>query len=514
MVSIIRPYFKSVQLALLSGVLLGLSVPGIGLWPLAWIGLVPALYALTRCESYTQAFCQGLVLGGVYYGILFWWFWGLHPLTWMGFSMVTSPLATALAWGMAMGSQTIILAIIWLAVYACYRKLGKRGLLLAPVWWVLGIWFLNQQPLGLPWGFLTYTQAGVPACRDAVFRLTFWGFESLMIMVNVLIVLRYPTRIPKLTPFAKGCSLPSGAGEGNDKDPSPAPLGREGLLGEPIPSIGNRLTLQPRVGLTGILLFFILNAYFPLHNNNRLYQTLQPMAIQGNLSIEAERLYLNQNDRNAYYQTLIQKALRQYPQTKLILLPEGVLTKYWPFQTPIPLLAGGIYAVDRHYYNGALLFQKQKPPQYMAKRILVPFGETTPFIPDAWMQAWLKPFGIEYSLGFQTGSWDQSPLTLAGFKIGPLICFEALYPTLTQHYRHEGVQLLVTFSNLGWYHQHPMLEQQFLAINQIRAAETHTPLILVTNTGVSAFIDNRGRILSRASSGSLKLFKFNDDNSL
>jgi apolipoprotein N-acyltransferase len=365
-------------------------------------------------------------------------------------------LATALAWGMAMGSQTIILAIIWLAVYASYRKLGKRGLLLAPVWWVLGVWFLNQQPLGLPWGFLTYTQAGLPLCRDAVFHLTFWGFESLMILVNVLITL----------------------GEGR------------------------------------WILFFILAFCFPTHEDNSVYQSLQPVAIQGNLSIEAERLYVNQNDRNTYYQNLIQKALKQYPQTKLILLPEGVLTEYWPFQTPIPLLAGGIYAVDHHYYNGALLFQNQKPLQYMAKRILVPFGETTPFIPDTWMQAWLKLLGVEYSLGFQAGSWDQKPLKLENIKIGPLICFEALYPTLTQRYRQQSVKLLVTFSNLGWYHQHPMLEQQFLAINQIRAAETHTPLILVTNTGVSAFIDNRGRILSRASSGSLKLFKFNDDNSL
>jgi len=49
-------------------------------------------------------------------------------------------------------------------------------------------------------------------------------------------------------------SLPSEAGEGRDPSrdgliPSPASLGREWLLGNPIPDQGNRITLQPRVGL-------------------------------------------------------------------------------------------------------------------------------------------------------------------------------------------------------------------------------------------------------------------------
>jgi len=82
----------------------------------------------------------------------------------------------------------------------------------------------NENPLqdfspgDLKWlGWLSLAIA--PVVEETVFR----GY-----LQGTLLSL-YPTRSPKLTPFTKGCSLPSGAGEGSSPLPSPAPLGREWL---------------------------------------------------------------------------------------------------------------------------------------------------------------------------------------------------------------------------------------------------------------------------------------------
>jgi apolipoprotein N-acyltransferase len=85
-------------------------------------------------------------------------------------------------------------------------------------------------------------------------------------------------------------------------------------------------------------------------------------------------------------------------------------------------------------------------------------------------------------------------------RLGGLICFELIYPELAARHRERGATLLVNSSNLGWFHGNRLLWRQFLAIGQIRAAENRMPLVISANTGVSALISSRGRILQQSAS--------------
>ncbi len=432
---------------------------------MAWIGLIPAIWALSQCDSWKEAWGQGFLFGYLYHAILLSWFWGLHPLTWMGFSPWVSLLVTGAAWTVASLFQGLIVSIIWLGFFAIHRRWPLSFLFLAPLVWVCGLWFLNQNAIGLPWGFLAYSQAGVSWIRESAYTFTFWGLEYLIVLVNIVIYQAIFAKRP------------------------------EKLL----------------TAATAILLIMSASVFHPPPISH-VFETLNPVAIQGDIPIEAERLFLTQSDKRQYYQDLINLVLqKEDSKTHLILLPEGVIElpqgdTVDPYHLPpqTALLSGGIFQTTSGIYNGALLFSQPHPLQALGKRYLVPFGETTPWIPEKWLVNILQQWGIDYSTGFTKGRLNQPPLRLNGLKIGPLICFEALYPNLAFRYRKEGVGLLVTFSNLGWYHQNPLLDAQFLAMNQFRATESGAPLILITNTGLSAMISSKGNVLSEALPGKIQ----------
>lgn len=126
------------------------------------------------------------------------------------------------------------------------------------------------------------------------------------------------------------------------------------------------------------------------------------------------------------------------------------------------------------------------------KRHLVPFGEYLPFKPL------LKYFGniIQVPMDdFSAGAPRQKPLLAAGVPIGASICYEAVFgeelirdlPT---------AQLLVNVSNDAWFGRSLAPHQQ-LQITRMRALETGRYLLRATNTGITAIIDDHGRVTGR-----------------
>ncbi len=452
---------------LLSSLLLGLSLPGIGFWPLAWLGMVPALLALSHCQSSWKAWQQGFVWGSLYHAIVFGWFWSLHPLTWMHMAPWASLAITALGWLICFTLQGLIVSVIWVSLYHLIRRFPHWNLpFTLPVLWSLGLWFLNQHPIGLPWGFLAYSQVDIPLIRKSTYSLTFFGLEGLILACNGLIWLWIQRRDVRPLALAMGC------------------LGLSLVCGWRYPS--------------------------PL--SNTLNQT-PALAIQGNIPLEIERQEMTPEQREAHYGSLIKTALYQFPTSPhVVILPEGIIALHpeqWTlprrFPQNIPILSGGTFYDHAESqpaaFNGALLFQPGEMTQRFSKRYLVPFGETTAFLPKLITEEWLPKAGLNLGLSFSPGQGSQPLFFLGNKKIGPLICFEALYPNLAWRYRNQKADMLVTFSNLSWYHQNPLLEKQFLAFNQFRASEAGIPLILATNTGISAFISERGYILTQSHSG-------------
>src|SRR5215471_988171 len=72
-----RPVLIRFGLSLLSAVLLFLSVPTFGLWPLMWIALVPQLAVALDASTHKRAFLYGWLTGTVANGVAFSWMDGL-----------------------------------------------------------------------------------------------------------------------------------------------------------------------------------------------------------------------------------------------------------------------------------------------------------------------------------------------------------------------------------------------------------------------------------------------------
>src|ERR1041384_8359202 len=64
-------------LATLSAVLMVLSVPTFDLWPLMWVGLLPALHVATTVGTPRRAFLYGWLTGIVANTAAFYWMMGL-----------------------------------------------------------------------------------------------------------------------------------------------------------------------------------------------------------------------------------------------------------------------------------------------------------------------------------------------------------------------------------------------------------------------------------------------------
>jgi apolipoprotein N-acyltransferase len=128
-------------------------------------------------------------------------------------------------------------------------------------------------------------------------------------------------------------------------------------------------------------------------------------------------------------------------------------------------------------------------PQWYVKRHLVPFGEYFP-VPD-FVRSWLKLMSLPHS-DFDAGDAGQPPLDVAGEKIGVSICYEDVFGSEQLHYLPEAT-LLVNVSNDAWFGD-SIAPHQHLQISQLRAAEAGRWIVRVTNTGVSAVVDQRGRV--------------------
>ena len=147
-------------------------------------------------------------------------------------------------------------------------------------------------------------------------------------------------------------------------------------------------------------------------------------------------------------------------------------------------LRGGTY----DYYNTVL--RLVGPRQAYRKRHLVPFGE---YIPPGF-QLVLAVLKIPLS-DFATGGRDQPPIEAGAASFGVAICYEDIFgeEVIDQLPR---AQVLLNVSNDAWF-GNSFAADQHLQSSQVRALETSRWMVRATNTGVTAAIDEKGRVVSR-----------------
>ena len=127
------------------------------------------------------------------------------------------------------------------------------------------------------------------------------------------------------------------------------------------------------------------------------------------------------------------------------------------------------------------------------KHHLVPIGEYLPFFEllNAIGLAQLTPYA---DAGFTAGAGPQV-MNAGGPSFAPLICYEVIFPG-RMYPKGERPEWLLTVTNDAWFGD-TSGPRQHLDQARLRSIETGLPMARSANTGISAVIDGKGRILSR-----------------
>jgi apolipoprotein N-acyltransferase len=131
---------------------------------------------------------------------------------------------------------------------------------------------------------------------------------------------------------------------------------------------------------------------------------------------------------------------------------------------------------------------------------LVPFGEYVP------LKGGLLFFMDKLVQGggdFQAGrSYTVMPVRSAmkheEAAISTVICFEIIFPDLVRRFVGQGATVMTTITNDAWFGRTSAPFQHF-SMAVFRAVENRVPVARAANTGVSGFIDAKGRILEASS---------------
>jgi apolipoprotein N-acyltransferase len=160
------------------------------------------------------------------------------------------------------------------------------------------------------------------------------------------------------------------------------------------------------------------------------------------------------------------------------------------------LMTGSLRAFRRgeqtEYYNSFYLFgHGGELLSTYDKFHLVPFGEYLPF------ENFLRGLGLTKIVGidgsFDTGDGPHTFDVPGAPAVGPLICYEILFPGAVVAARRPG--WIVNVTDDSWFGPWagPL---QHLLVAQTRAIEEGIPVVRAANSGISAVIDPLGRVIA------------------
>jgi apolipoprotein N-acyltransferase len=454
--------------SLLSGVLTALAFPHWGLWPLAWVGLVPLLWA-SQGASPRQGAALGCMAGAVHYGILLYWLvgtmqtYGRLPLVLAAGTMVLLVLYLAGFWALFVGLERLLA-----------MRLGPHSVAMAPFVWVSLELLRSVFLSGFPWALLGYSQWDVKPILQVADITGIYGVSFLVVAVNCalsfLVLELAGRRRPRLS-----------------------------CIGA-LAACGALVALAWVYGERRIAHISGLSAQAP---------SITVGIAQGNLeqSIKWEPSF--QEATLSRYEGLSLEMAHRGGAT-LVVWPETAAPFFFQREGPlrdrvlrlasslgIDILFGspafGSVEGTRVFYNRAYLVGSNgKEAGWYDKMHLVPFGE---YVPLQQMLPFIRK--TVTAIGdFHPGRAAGPLRTTSGAAVGVSICFESIFPDIFLEEVRRGADLLANLTNDAWFGR-SAAPYQHLSMLAVRAVETRRWIVRAANTGISAFIDPCGRILAK-----------------
>jgi len=463
-------------LAALSGSLHFLSFCGFGIWPLAFVCFLPLYAALEHPSVVTKrrAAAVGFTHGFVAYAGGYHWMAKMLEV-FSGFNIGVASLLASFFWA--------YLALLQLVLALCLRRARHNGypVALAGVAFILALeqWFPTLFPSHFGYAFFDQTW---------LLQLADLGGPGLVGALALLV------------------------------QAALYPLVRDRLAGQ-------RLTLHAARPLLASIALLLLGVGYGAWRTQEVdaraarADTLHVGIVQAAMGVFEKHLYPQRGHRlHLEGSTSLEAAQRAAGQPlDLLVWPESAYLWTLPANADLsrvlrhrrgddpvvstPLLFGGLRRdVDQDgrmgFFNTAYLIDAQgNELGTYDKTYLLAFGEYLPLG---------ETFPQLYELSPRTGRLSPGthtrPLVLPGpegdTRITTLICYEDVLPGFTRQAVAAGQpHLLVNITNDAWFgkSQEPHIH---LAMARFRAAEHHRALVRSTNSGVSAFIDPAGRVVT------------------
>ncbi len=471
--------YRSVFLSILSSSLLILSFPTFNMWGFAWIALVPFILSV-RHKSIIDTFLLSFLWGILFfYGVIYW----LNSIA----VMATIGLVFYLA------LYFVIFAFILRGIIKKDIPIFAKAVSIASAWAILE--FVRSNLLtGFGWALLGYSQSSFLPVIQIADITGAYGVSFLIVFVNVVV---YEFFFAETTPQNVGAihELPL---------QTITRLAKNKLI-----NLFLSIFLITNVFIYG---FYKLNSYS--HGSGNI--SVKISVVQGNIPqiLKWDKSYRQEIIKKYFYLTSETKRLNQpdliiWPETSF---PADLETEH-DFSEPLFELAKNLdsrlliganrfvwknkYEYEKIYNSAFLIGPKGRVDNYYDKIHLVPFGEYMPVdkLPGFFFK--FLPEKINMVGDFQAGeTYTVFKIPLAVNKelaFSVLICFEDVFGAMARNFVKNGSRLLINITNDGWYGISSAPFQHAQA-SVFRAVENRVPVVRSANTGLSVFIDKKGKI--------------------
>lgn len=446
-----QKYLRIYTARLLGAAALGaLCVTGFApfyIYPASILSLIGLIFLLRHAQTTKQAALTGFAYGLGLFGVgIYWIYISLH--VYGNMPGIMAALATFLL--------AAFLALFPAAVCALSKKLPPHSSIAFAVMWALSDWIRSWIFTGFPWLTIGYSQ--IPNSPLAAYAPVFgiYGVSFLTVLIAGL-----------------GCKL---------------------------------LIKQSEHKLrTGMMLLAVILGGALLNQIEWTKPSTEATSVsllQGNIdqSIKWEPDIAERTLQ--LYQNMIEQS-----NARLIILPETampVLSNNIPQSTldairqhglknNSDILIGVVERENGEFFNSVLSFGSSQTGVYR-KSHLVPFGE---FIPFKAVFGWIYRDWLQMPLSdLSRGSITQQPMPVAGQKVAVNICYEDVFGEEIIRQLPQAT-LLVNVSNDAWYGESYAADQH-MQFSQARALETGRMMLRATNTGATAIIDAKGKLLAHA----------------
>ena len=452
-----NPVSLELIIALLSGAMLPLAFAPFFYHPVAELSLFILLNLWSKKTPVLSA-RLGLCFGIGFFGSgIYWLYISIH---YYGGSSVVTALLILLLLIIGLATYYAIVGYLLNRFFPCPNY--YRLLLAFPTIWTISEWLRGYCFSGFPWLFLGYSHLNTPLEGFApVFGV--YGVSFVVAQTAGAIVISYQQLKKRKFPL-----------------------------------------------ITMLLISLLWTVGYTLNQINwtKKKPNQQPITaciVQGNIS-QAQKWQSSELDKIVnHYIELTKEALKD-TKYNLIVWPEAaipvinqkvkeqLLKLDLELQSKQAILITGtsLYNQQTTSYFNSLIALGAASSTYHKKQ-LVPFGEYWPFKP---LLSWLENFIYIPMSDFEAGNADQSVLRLNKLTIAPFICYEIAYPDLLINYLPEA-NFIVTISDDSWFGK-TTAAAQHLQIAQMRSLETGRYQLFATNTGITAIINHRGKIIAQA----------------